>query len=306
MNTEPAPVPPVGKSWLDNPRHAAWTMLFCVFCWSVGVIIYKEVLLHFNPLIAGFGRMFFGFCAFGVVFNIRLLKIARGVKREHWRVYLFTAFCEPCFYILFLSFGMKYTTVAQTAVITACLPIMVTLAAWAIIGEKPGRYVLPGFAVAVAAIAALNFTATSSAYAPNPVLGNCLLIGGIMCSTGYYVTLRRCPMPYPSMFSAVVQAFVGSLFIIPVIIISGTPLPETWPLVPTLLLVLSGVLTTFGVYTMVNVCIAKMPLARLTGFINMVPVFTIALGLLVMGETLTPLQAVCCAAILASVIISQR
>ena len=294
------------QGWLDSPRRVALTMLAGVFCWSVGVIIYKEALLYFDPLIAAWGRMFFGACAFAVVFNVKLVKIARQVTREHWRVYLFTGFCEPCLYILFLSFGMKYTTVAQTAVITSCLPIMVTLMAWAVIKEKPGRYALPGFVIAVAAIAVLNFTATASAYAPDPVLGNGLLILALLCSTSYYTVLRRFPMPYPLMFSAVVQAFMGCVFIIPVIICTGTPWPAQWPLKPTSLLVLSGVVTTFVVYTLVNVCIPKMPLARLTALINLVPVITIALGLLVMGETLTLVQAVCCVVILSSVVISQR
>ena len=294
------------KSWLNTPRNAALTMLAGVFCWAAGVIIFKEVLLYFDPFIAAFGRMFFGLCAFVAVFNVRLLKIARSVTWRHWRVYLFAAFCEPCFYILFLSFGMKYTTVAQTAVITACLPIVVTLVAWVTIKERPGRYALLGFIIAVGAIALLNTTATSSAYAPDPVLGNCLLIAAILCSSGYYISLRRFSMPYPLMFSAVVQAFAGSVFIIPVIIFSGTPLPAAWPVRPTTLLVLSGVVTTFGVYTLVNICIPKMPLSRLTAFVNMVPVFTIALSILVMGERLTLLQAVCCAAILLSVAVSRR
>ena len=306
MNTESDPASAAVKSWLDTPRNAGLTMLAGVFCWAVGVIIFKEVLLYFDPFIAAFGRMFFGLCAFVAVFNVNLLKIARSVTWKHWRVYLFAAFCEPCFYLLFLSYGMKYTTVSQTAVITACLPIVVTLVAWVTIKEKPGRYALPGFIIAVAAIALLNTTTTSSAYAPHPVLGNCLLIAAILCSSGYYIALRRFAMPYPLMFSAVVQAFMGSVFIIPVIIISGTPLPASWPLLPTTLLVLSGVVTTFGVYTLVNICIPKMPLSRLTAFVNMVPVFTIALSILIMGERLTLLQAVCCAAILLSVIVSQR
>lgn len=306
MNAQYEADPASSKSWLDTPWHAGLTMLAGVFCWAVGVIIFKEVLLYFDPFIAAFGRMFFGLCAFVAVFNVRLLKIARSVTWKHWRVYLFAAFCEPCFYILFLSFGMKYTTVSQTAVITACLPIVVTLVAWATIKERPGRYALPGFIIAVLAIGLLNSTATSSVYAPHPVLGNCLLIAAILCSSGYYIALRRFPMPYPLMFSAVVQAFVGSLFIIPVIIISGTPLPAAWPLKPTILLVLSGVVTTFGVYTLVNICIPKMPLSRLTAFVNMVPVFTIALSILVMGERLSLLQGLCCAAILLGVFISQR
>ena len=201
---------------------------------------------------------------------------------------------------------MKYTTVAQTAVITACLPIVVTLVAWVTIKERPGGYALLGFIIAVGAIALLNTTATSSAYAPDPVLGNCLLIAAILCSSGYYISLRRFSMPYPIMFSAVVQAAVGSIFILPVIYFSPTQWPTEWPLKPTFLMVMSGVVTTFGVYALFNSCIPKMPLSRLTSFVNMVPVFTIALSMLVMGETLTPLQLICCAAILLGVIVSQR
>ena len=298
--------PPDKKSWLDTPRNANLTAILAVICWSAGYLIYKEALLYFDPRIAAFGRLFFGLVAYILVFNRRLWETARQVRREHWRVYLFAAFCEPCLYILFVSFGIKYTTVAQGAVVTACSPIIVTLLAWAIIKEKPGRYALPGFVVVVIAIIALNTTSTASAYAPNPVLGNCLLIFGNIFSAGYLITLRRFSMPYPIMFSAVVQAAVGTLFIIPVIYFSGTPWPAEWPLRPTIMLVLSGVVTTFGVYALFNSCIPKMPLSRLTSFVNLVPVFTIALGILIMGERLTLLQGVCSAVILLGVVISQR
>lgn len=294
------------KGWLDTPWHVSATMTLAIVCWSTGYLIFKEALLHFDPLIAAWGRMFFGFCVFCLVFNTWLLRIARRVKARHWGVYLFTAFCEPCLYLLFVSYGMYNTTVAQTAVLTACTPIIVTLLAWLVIKEKPGRYVIPGFVLAVIAIGALNFTAEPSAYAPNPVLGNGLLLIAGVCSAGYLIALRRFSMPYPLMFSAMLQSLIGSLFIMPVIYFTGTPLPAEWPFKPTLLLVLSGLVTTFGVYTLMNICIPKMPLAKLTSFVNMVPVFTIALSMLLMDETLTLLQFVCCLVILLGVWISQR
>jgi drug/metabolite transporter (DMT)-like permease len=298
----------VKKSWLDNPRHADLTALTAILCWAIGFLIFKEVLLHFDPLIAAWGRMFFGLCMYCLVFNRWLLRIARQVKPKHWLVYLFTAFCEPCLYLIFTSFGIKYTTVSQAAVMAACTPVIVTLLAWLIIKEKPGRYALPGFFVVIVAIVALNFTAmgTSSAYAPNPVLGNGLLLIAAVCSAGYLIALRHFSMPYPMMFSAAIQAAVGSIFILPVIYFSPTPWPTEWPLQPTFLMVMSGVVTTFGVYILFNMCIPKMPLARLTSFVNMLPVFTIALSILIMGEVLTPLQLICCAVIILGVIVSQR
>ena len=304
MSSDPGPEGK--KAWLDTPWHVSATMLMAILCWSTGYLIYKEALLYYSPLIAAFGRMFFGFCAFCIVFNKWLIQIARQVKPRHWCVYLFTAFCEPCLYLLFISFGMRNTTVSQTAIITACTPIIVTLLAWLVIKEKPGKYTIPGFVIVVIAIAVLNSAAESSAYAPNPVLGNGLLIIGAVCSAGYLIALRRFSMPYPLMFSAMLQALIGTLFIIPVIYFSGTPLPTEWPFKPTLMLVLSGIVTTFGVYTLMNSCIPKMPLARLTSFVNMVPVFTIILSLVIMGETLTWLQFVCCVVIMVGVLISQR
>ena len=304
MSTEFEPA--AKKGWLDTPWHADLTALGATLCWAVGYLIYKEVLLHFDPLIAAWGRMFFGLCVYCVVFNKWLLRIARQVKPKHWCVYLFAAFCEPCLYLVFTSFGMKYTTVSQAAVVASCVPVIVTLLAWLTIREMPGRYALPGFVVVVIAIAVLNSTATASAYAPNPVLGNSLLVVACVCSAGYMISLRRFSMPYPIMFSAVVQAAVGSIFILPVIYFSPTQWPTEWPLKPTFLMVMSGVVTTFGVYALFNSCIPKMPLSRLTSFVNMVPVFTIALSMLIMGERLSLLQLICCAVILLGVMISQR
>ena len=78
MSTEFEPA--AKKGWLDTPWHADLTALGATLCWAVGYLIYKEVLLHFDPLIAAWGRMFFGLCVYCVVFNKWLLRIARQVR----------------------------------------------------------------------------------------------------------------------------------------------------------------------------------------------------------------------------------
>ncbi len=300
------PPPATGKTWLDTPWHVTLTIICGVLMWSLGFIIYKEVLLYFDPLIAAFARLFTGFCFFCLFFNKKLLRMAKFVQLKHWRIYVFIALCESCFYMVFISYGMRYTTISQAAIIVACLPILVSSLGWLIIKEKPGKGALPGFVIMVAAIAVLNFSSTSSVYAPNPILGNFLVLLAVLCSCGYLISLRGVSLPYPGILSAAVQSFVGSIFMLAAIVVTATPLPAAWPLKPTLLMVMTGLITTFAGYTLMNSCVPKMPLSRFSAYANLVPVCTILLSIVIMGERLSLIQAVCCLAIMLGVYISQQ
>ena len=297
---------PTGKAWLDTPWHVTLTIMCGVLMWGLGFVIYKEVLLHFEPLVAAFARLFAGFCFFCLFFNRKLLRMAKTVQAKHWRTYIFIALCESCFYTVLISYGMRYTTISQVAIIVACLPIMVSSLGWLIIKEKPSKGALPGFIIMIAAVAVLNLSTTSSAYAPNPVLGNFLVLLAVLCSCGYLISLRGGSLPYPGIFSAVVQSLVGSIFMLAAIVVTGTSLPEVWPLKPTALMILSGFVTIFAGYALMNSCVPRMPLSRFSAYANLVPVCAILLSIALMGERLSPIQAVCCVAIMLGVYISQQ
>ena len=67
-----------------------------------------------------------------------------------------------------------------------------------------------------------------------------------------------------------------------------------------------GVVATGVAFTWYYAGIRAIGAARAGIFINLVPVFTIALSMLIMGERLSLLQLICCAVILLGVMISQQ
>ena len=292
--------------WLQSQRSITGAMLLCVLFWGTGFVTYKEALSFFDPLVAAFGRQAVGLLVYCIVFRKWLVDLTRFVEKKHWWNFLFVAACEPCLYFIFSSYGMKNTSAAMTGIIMSCVPIFTTIVAWIFVKERPGRNVWIGFAVVVIAISWLNLLSSPTTSAPNPVFGNILLICACLCTAGYVVGLKKFDLPYPMVFSGAVQSMAGSVFFFLLMMTPYCHLPTHFELGPTLCLIYTGAAVNFGVYFLFNGCIDKLSAAKLTAFVNLVPVVTIVTGMIFLGERLTFLQMVLCAVILLGVYWSQK
>lgn len=280
-------------------------MLLCALLWGTGVVTYKIALASFDPLQGAFGRQGVGLLMFALVFGSQVLRIARTIRRSDWLRFSFVGLCEPCLYFVFYSYGLRLTSPGQAGVIMATVPMIVTLTAWMVLGERPRSCLWYGLGVAFVGMAGMNLLSAPTVNAPDPVLGNLLLLGGCVCSAGYMVGLKKFDMPYPMLFSAAFQACSGTVFFGAACLLDNAkPWPALTP-VPWFCLLYTGVAVTFGVYTLFNFCIPRLPMGQVTAFINLVPVITMATSA-VLGELLSLPELACCALILGGVVLSQR
>jgi drug/metabolite transporter (DMT)-like permease len=95
------------------------------------------------------------------------------------------------------------------------------------------------------------------------------------------------------------QAFVGMLFFAPFAF--SAPWPASWAWQDMGVILFLGAFVTLGAYLLYNWSVTQVKVTLAAAYVNLIPVFTLLLAYLLLGETLTALQWVACAAVLAGI-----
>ncbi|MGK3966554.1 DMT family transporter [Sorangium sp. So ce118] len=289
---------------------SAWlplsALILSMVLWGSSFAAQKYALLAFSPMAMNFGRMAVASACF--VFLIGRLK---GIRQHYfpgdwWRLLLLALF-EPCLYFIFEAWALTKTSASQAGMIVAMMPLLIALAARFTLKETLPPRMLPGFAVAIAGAAWLSVAGEATGLAPEPVLGNFLELVAVAFATGYTISSRRLAPRYPPLFLTAVQALVGAVFFLPLMLIAPGPPVADLSLAqrPFLAVLYLGVFVSLGAYALYNYALSKVPAVYAAPLINLIPVFSLLIGRLFLGEKLTPGQYAASILVLAGCLISQ-
>ena len=285
------------------PWIAYASLLSAMILWAGSYIALKIAFRSYDPMVVIFGRMGLASLCFLVLFK-RLRR--SGFQRKQLKYLLFMALCEPCLYFIFEARALENTTASQAGIITAMLPLLVALAAHLFLGERIARRSVAGFAIAILGACWLSLTGEATVRAPNPPLGNFYEFVAMVCATGYIIALKRLTATCAPFFLTAVQALIGCGFYLPFLFLPSTRLPSHWDAPAVLAVVYLGLFVTLGAYGLYNFGVSRIPVSQASAFVNLIPVFTILLGWLFLGEKFAAQQYLAATVILAGVFISQR
>ncbi|PID71489.1 MAG: EamA family transporter [Desulfobulbus propionicus] len=277
-------------------------MLVAMILWGSTFAAMKYAFFELDPLLVVLGRLVVASICF-LPFVPLFLK--QPLQKKHLLPLLLLALCEPFLYFIFESTALVYTTSSQAAMITTMLPLMVALAAGFLLGEHVTRKTVVGFLIAAAGAMWLTASGESSHNAPNPVLGNFLEFLAMVCATGYTILVKYLSRDVSPVLLTAVQCFLGTLFFLPVLWLPQVQIPEQIPVTGVLLIVYLGVFASIGAYGLYNYGVSKIPANQASAFINLIPVFAIILGFVVLDERFTLYQFFACAMVFFGVILSQ-
>ena len=128
----------------------------------------------------------------------------------------------------------------------------------------------------------------------------------MVCAAGYTVTLKHLSDQYPPLFLTAFQAFLGSLFFCPFLLMPDIGIPRHLEITPLLAIVYLGTFITFGAYACYNFGVSRIPASQAAGFVNLIPVFGVLLGMLILGDRLNAEQWLACGLVFCGVWISSR
>jgi drug/metabolite transporter (DMT)-like permease len=280
--------------------------IFCLLgamvLWASSFIALKLAFASYDPMVVIFGRMITASLCFAL--GARFIK-ANPLRKEDLKFLIFMVVCEPCLYFLFEASAIENTAASQAGMITAMLPLMVAIAAGIYLKEVVTGRTIAGFLVAIMGVCLLSIAAEVNVNAPNPVLGNFYEFLAMVCATGYTISLKRLSLRYDPVFLTALQAFTGSIFYLPFLFLPTTALPSRFDAVPALSIVYLGIFVTMGAYGLYNYAVSKVPASQAAAFVNLIPVFTVILSRIILGENFTTLQYVASAIVIAGVFMSQ-
>ena len=270
-------------------------LLLAMVLWGSSFVALKYSFQEMHPLAVIFGRM--------VVASLCFLPFLRsftrmGVRRHHIFPLAAMCLCEPCLYFLFESAALVHTTASQAAMITTMLPLMVALAAGLVLGERVSVRTVSGFVVAVAGAVWLSVAAGASGQAQNPVLA-------MVCATAYTILMKQLSKTFHPFLLTGLQAFAGALFFAPALLLAKVRVVADLPVGGLLAVLYLGTVVSVGAYGLYNFGISRIPASQAAAFVNLIPVFSILLGFLILGERLTSRQLCACALVFFGVLLSQ-
>ncbi len=279
-------------------------LLLAMILWASSFIALKIAFRAYDPMVVIFGRMFIAsICFLCIGFSLRRKII---YKQGDYKLIFFMAFCEPCLYFLFEAQAIVYTTASQAGMITAILPVLVMIAASFFLHEKVQFKSWLGAAIAVGGVCWLTLESAPAADAPRPILGNFYEFLAMVCATGYTIALRKLTLRYSPFLLTAIQAFAGGLFYFPFLFLPGTELPSTLNLPSAMAICYLGAVITLGAYGLYNYGLKHIPASQAASYVNLIPVFSVLLGYMILGETFSNRQIVAAIIVMAGVWMSQK
>jgi len=264
-----------------------FSLVLAMLLWASSFVALKLAFRGYHPMQVIFARMFIASLCF-VIFIPSFRRL--NWRRRDLKYLLIMAACEPCLYFIFEARALELTSASQAGMITAMLPLLVAILAWRLLKEQISRQTLAGFTLAIFGAIWLSLASETSSEAPNPLLGNLFEFLAMICAAGYTVSLKHLTDNYPPLFLTAFQAFIGSLFFFPFLLFPDVGFPTELHKVPLLAVVYLGTFITFGAYGCYNYSVSRIPASQAAGYANLIPVFSIVLGILILGESLNMSQ----------------
>ncbi len=267
------------KNWFVYLK-ASLAMLF----WSFTFIWIKQALITYRPYEIVFLRLLLAtVLLFGVILIFR--------KREKMEpkdilYMMMVAFFEPFCYFLGEANGMQFVSPTLGSLIISTIPLITALGAWIFLKEKITPLLILGLLISFGGVALISLAEPEFS---GTLKGIMLLLVAVFSGMFYAITVRRIALKYRPLTIVAWQNFFGMIYMLPIFWIfdlkhfSGCQ--HSWEsMLPVIAMSLFATVAAFLLYTGV---IRDIGTVRANIFTNLIPVFTIFLAWMLLGDKIT-------------------
>jgi drug/metabolite transporter (DMT)-like permease len=258
-----------------------------------------------KPLVAVFPVFLLAWLRFGIG-GLAMLRWLRKPPDEptwspHTRRLLFLeSFLGNFLFSICMLFGVSMTTAVSAGVVMSSIPAVVAVLSWAFLNERIGKRTWGGIACAAIGIGLFSLQKDANIHADGPpgplglnlqVWGNLLVFAAVVCEASYVVIGKRLTEGLgPKRISAIINLW-GFVLVTPLGIWAawrfdfGAVRLDIWGLLVFYALAAS----VWTVWLWMN-GLKTIPASKAGVFAVMLPVSAAAIGVVFMGERLTPIQ----------------
>lgn len=231
----------------------------------------------------------------------------RDLSRSDWGYITLQALCGGLLYMVFMLYGLQYTSAMTAGIITSTVPLGVALLALILLGEKFGPLTGAALFLAMLGILAVNTALPRQEFAPWPLFGNMLVGAAVIAESLFVIFARKMASSLAPCRMAVAINGIGLLIVTPFAVsdlmdFSIIRVPwEIW-LLPVLYALTSSVLALILWYRGLSV----VPASKAAIFTSTFPVSAVAVSIIFLGEQLQWAHGVGLTCVLAAIFIGTR
>ena len=200
-------------------------------------------------------------------------------------------------------YGIRYTSVANATVLSNLTPILVTIVAWLVLREAPRPVFLLGMSLAVAGAVGMAVFKADGGGAKASYLGDGLSALTAVWYGGYFLAVREARRTLSTSAIMIWTSLIGA----PILLVCALTLHEH---------LLASTAVGWGALALLAVvhvagqgslawALGRLPTALTAVVVLVQPVVAAALGWVIFGEALTPLQGLAGAVALGGVAVAQ-
>lgn len=176
--------------------------------WGLSFVAISQVLEYLQPVQV----LALRWTLSAIVFGIFILagKIKFNFKKGTVKFLLLTGLCEPCFYSIFETYGIKYTSASLSAIFIATIPTVTLLVSLIIFKKNPGKLGIAGIALAFIGVL------ISTCFVPGFSIGGHIL-GYVVMSCAVFVGMvygfisKKAGETYDASAITAIMAFMGTI-----------------------------------------------------------------------------------------------
>jgi len=277
-------------------------MIMTTFFWAGAFIAGKFGVKEFSPLALTFYRFFLA----SIIIFIIMVKYEEKdwrLKKEDWGVVIILGTIGMIgYHILFFS-ALKYTTSTNSSVIAATNPLITSILAAIFAGEALGIKRMGAICLALSGVV-LTITNWDLTILFNFSLnkGDLLMLGAVVCWASYSVISKRVMPKYSPLILTTYSFIICTVSLLPFVI-----LESPWNYIPTITwkgwtsVIYMAIFPTVIGYLIQQMSFKAIGASKTNIFINLVPVFSIILAVLILHEQITILKLASAAIIIIGV-----
>lgn len=264
---------------MENGR-TYFLVTIAVFFWGANFLLGGYVIHDIPPLWAAAMRFVLGALLMFAIVGIRRENLFAPL-RKNIGIYFMLGVVGIVGFNLFFFYALSYTSVNNAALIMATNPLLTTLLAAVVLGERPGMRHIIALPITLAGVAVVvTHGDLHSLLTLQLSLGDVLMLAGDIFWALYNVLCRRyMPQASPLVNTTWIMT-AGALVLLCVALGSDAHLAvlDTKAAVSMLVMTVGG---TVLAYLFWGIGIARLGAAHTSIFMNLIPVFAMLLGVLI-------------------------
>jgi drug/metabolite transporter (DMT)-like permease len=278
--------------------NASLAMLF----WSITFVWIKVALQWYRPIEIVLLRLVLAsFLLFTVMLIIRHKE---RIKRKDLPHFMLVAFCEPFCYFLGEANGMQYVSSTLGSLIISTIPLVSAFGAWALLKEKITPLLIVGLIVSFSGVALLSFESPDLSAT---IKGIMYLLLAVFAGMFYGITVRGLTLKYSTLTIVSWQSFFGLIYFLPLFLVNDSShffnMKHSAMGLGTIAAM--SIFASVGAFMLFTGAIRNLGVIKANIFTNLIPVYTVVLAYLLLGDQITPLTVAGLVLTIAGLLISQ-